>query len=340
MKVTPLQVPTVAAEPKPAGVDTTNPFLLGLAGGVPGIPLSPNLTAQDQTSPRSEQADALAVKALAAAKAKEAEMKPAAALAVSPRLAVRLEGDELVIPDGRRFPAHRSEKNSSGFEGVYGTEGRWVAAIRSSPGMREESLGLYQTTLEAALAYTRAERAPCSSEGSQAGPPVVPLREDYEREHEKMLALYLELVRCEEKRHPGVYRALLRAMELCANELKTPEAALKCIAEALNGHEGLAQCFEALLPGGHMLPIVAPVVQAPVRGRVGRPPGSGKAAAAAKAALAGQTKPRKRPNTGLGVGPVAGFPPIEVSPPGGKRSRIKKDYAAMAAGAALPGSMK
>jgi len=345
-------------------IDTTNPFLLGFAGGVPGVPLSPALSAQDKNSPRSEQADALATKALAAAKVKEAE-KPAAP-AVSPRLAVKvatcvhahpdsliydllsrfhlqLVGEELVIPDGRRFPVYRSSTNSSGFEGVYGTEGRWLAAIRSRPGEREESVGLFQSSLEAALAYTRAEKSPSSAEGSQAGSVVAASREECEKEHEKMLALYLELVRCEEKRYPGVYHALLRAMELCAKELKTPEAALKCVAEALNGHEGLAQCFEALLPGGHMLPVLAPIVLPPPRSgvpKVGRPLGSGKAQTAAKAGVPTAAR-RKRPmNTGLGVGPVAGFPPVETSPPGGKRSRIKKDYAAMAAGAALPSNMK
>ena len=45
-------------------------------------------------------------------------------------------------------------------------------------------------------------------------------------EQARMLGLFLELVRVEDKKYPGVYHALVRAMELCAKELKTPEACL------------------------------------------------------------------------------------------------------------------
>ena len=56
-----------------------------------------------------------------------------------------------------------------------------------------------------------------------------------------VLGLFLELVRVGDKKYPGVYHALV---ERWNSELKTPEALrLRCVAEALNGHQGLAECF-------------------------------------------------------------------------------------------------
>ena len=82
---------------------------------------------------------------------------------------VQEEGDELVLGDGRRFAIHRCPPSEygSGLRGVYGGgEGnrQWVASIRRDGG-KEELLGMYETKLEAALAYTREHATAGNSSG-------------------------------------------------------------------------------------------------------------------------------------------------------------------------------
>jgi len=247
-----------------------------------------------------------------------------------------------------------------------------VASIRREGG-KEELLGMYETKLEAALAYTREHATAGSSSREGSGMGLDAVEGDRHggnprEEQARMLGLFLELVRVEDKKYPGVYHALVRAMELCAKELKTPEACLRCVAEALNGHQGLAECFEALLPGAHELPVLEPTVQlasppggrrydygaaalvkakptpgpSPKEPRPANKPGPGRPRKNANRAQGpAQPRPKKsKPNPGLP--PPAGPSPPEAGQQGGRgsRQRVKKDYASMAAGSPLPADLK
>jgi len=73
------------------------------------------------------------------------------------------------------------------------------------------------------------------------------------RERERVMVIFLQLVKCEDRNTPGLFTLAVDTLSQAAT-LKDPKEALRKMSSALIGYPLIWQCFNTMLPLGLSLP--------------------------------------------------------------------------------------